>query len=125
MHGLTLVVSRPSNSRLEPEPSPAHALVDFLTEGSSFHPRLPDAEALPFLGDLAAAMEALASRDRARATVRLGLLPEPWELGLERAGLDVLVSLFQGGAVPDVALFEKRVDGDLLAARALDALHKA
>ena len=46
---------------------------------------------------------ALASRAAPRAAVRLALDPEPWELGIERAGRDVLVSLFQGGSVPAVA----------------------
>jgi outer membrane protein assembly factor BamB len=122
MHGLTLVVSRPAPSRPEPAPSPVDALLDFLTEGSTFRPRLGADEALLFVCELAAAFEVLAARDRARHTLRLGALPEPWEMGIERAGRDLLISLFLSGGVPDVALFERRVDAEALAARLGDTL---
>lgn len=123
MHGLTLVVARPAASTSEPDrSSPVHALLDLMTEGASFRPRVPAAEALPLLCDLAAAAETLAARDRARAAVRLPVAPEPWEMSLTRAGRDVLVSVFQSSGVPEVALFERRLDGDTLATRIVLAL---
>ncbi len=135
MHGLTLVVSRPHAGRSESEPNAVgegpsprvliDALLDELTEGASFRPRLREREALAFLCDLGAALAVLAGRDRARATLRLDVVPEPWEMGLERAGGVVLVSDFQGGGVPEVALHERRLDGEALATRALAALADA
>jgi outer membrane protein assembly factor BamB len=123
MHGLTLVVARGPASSPEPDRlSPVHALLDGLTEGATFRPRVGAADALPLLCDLAAAVEGLAGRERARFVVRLPVQPEPWEIGFERAGRDVLVSVFQGSGVPDVALHERRIDGEALAARVLAAL---
>jgi outer membrane protein assembly factor BamB len=125
MQGLTLVVARPAADPAPADPTAVDALLAFLTEGATFHPRLPGAEAIPFLCEIAAASLALASRAAPRAAVRLALSPEPWELGVERAGRDVLVSLFQGGSVPEVALHERRVDGEAFAARLLGALRDA
>ena len=123
MHGLTLVVARSQANKAETDRlSPVHALLDALTEGGSFRPRLTEPEALPLLTELAAAAETLASRDRARVTLRLGVVPEPWEMGIERAGRDVLISVFQSSGVPEVALHERRLDGDAFAARVLVAL---
>jgi outer membrane protein assembly factor BamB len=123
MHGLTLVVARPPASKPELDRlSPVHALLDALTDGASFNPRVSAAEAAPLLGDLAAAAESLAGRDRARFTVRLPVHPEPWEMALERAGRDVLVTVFQSSGVPEVALHERRLPGDAFAARVLSAL---
>ncbi len=125
MQGLTLVAARPlapEAARTATEPSLADALLDYLTEGLSVRARLAEGEALPFLGELAAAAEGLAERDRARATLRLGLGAEPWEMGLERAGRDVLVSLFQSGGIPEVALHERRLDGDAFGSRVVAAL---
>src|SRR5262245_58942436 len=123
MPGLTLVVARPSASLPEPDRlSPVQALLDALTEGASFRPRIDAPEALPLLSDLAAAAESLASQGRARVTVRLPAQPEPWDMGLERAGRDVLISIFQGSGVPEVALHERRLDGDAFAARVLATL---
>lgn len=123
MHGLTLVVARSPASMSEPDHlAPVHALLDALTDGATFRPRVAPADALPLLCDLAAATQALSSRERSRATLRLPSQPEPWELGLERAGRDVLVTLFQSAGIPEVALHERRMDGDAFAARVLAAL---
>jgi len=117
-----LVAARPQPGRTETEPSLADVLLDYLTEGSSFRARLADGEAVPFLCDVAAAAEALADRDRARTTLRLGVAREPWEMGIERVGRDVLVSVFQSGGIPEVALHERRLDGDAFAARTVATL---
>jgi outer membrane protein assembly factor BamB len=123
MHGLTLVRARPLASQPEPERcSSAQPLLDALIEGASLRPRVGELDALPLLCEIGAALEVLAARDRVRANVRLPAQPEPWEMALERAGREVLVTLFQGGTVPEVALHERRLDGDALAARTILAL---
>jgi outer membrane protein assembly factor BamB len=132
MHGLTLVVTprRATFAESAPTPGPevgpaaAAQVLETLAEGATLSLRLADAEALPFLTDLAIALEALAGRSPARATLRLGVVPEPWEMGLERAGRDVLVSVFHGAGTPDVALFERRVPLGALRERAALALEQ-
>src|SRR6478609_9129044 len=99
MPALSLVALPEAPRFAEPDLSPVHALLDFLAEGSSLSPRLREAEALQFVGELGVVAAELADGRRARAVVRLCAEPEPWEIGLERAGREVLISVFQGGAV--------------------------
>ena len=117
MTGLSLVAQAPAELLRTPDLSPVQSLVDFLTEGSSLAPRLREAEAIVFVGELSHAAADLSSAQRARAVVRLCAEPDPWELGLERSGSEVLLSLFQGGGVPDVAVFERRIPFDLFASQ--------
>ncbi|MFS8068026.1 MAG: PQQ-binding-like beta-propeller repeat protein, partial [Byssovorax sp.] len=53
--------------------------------------------------------------------MRLCTRPEPWEIGIERSGRDLLISVFQGGAIPDVAVFERRIEGSALTRRVIEA----
>src|SRR5258705_13993280 len=98
MPGLSLVTGAPAVARAPDADHPVQATFDRLTEGARIRPRLCSEEATSWLCDLAAAAADLASGDRARAVVRVAAHPEPWELALERAGADVLITLFQGGA---------------------------
>src|SRR4051812_2325239 len=111
MTGLTLVALRPVATPREPDLSPVHALLAFLTEGSRLVPRLEEVEARELVYELGNAVLELSSEQRSRVVVRLCTRPEPWEIGMERSGRDLLLSVFQGGAIPDVAVFERRVDG--------------
>lgn len=86
-------------------------------------PAFGPAETTPFpstntLCDLADVVRDLARAERRRATVRVRMQDEPCEIGLERAGDVMLVSVYSGGAIPTVHLFERRVDA-LILARAL------
>ncbi|MGK4004882.1 PQQ-binding-like beta-propeller repeat protein [Sorangium sp. So ce1036] len=132
MPGLSLVAD---NTRCSPEPerTSLHEVLDFVLEGArSAPPPLDEAalplraetEALPLLCDLAEAAAELASGRRARAVVRLCLEPDAWELGLERVGRDLLVTVFRGGDVPEIALHERRFEGAALSARILAALDR-
>src|SRR5262249_4348729 len=98
---LPLLAPLPS-IQAEQDLAPARALIEFLSDGASPRPRL---DAL-LLRDLATALADLASLARGRALVRVVLERTPWELGLERSGKDVLATLFQGGALPEVAVHE-------------------
>ena len=120
MTGLTLVSFRQAAASQEPDLSPVHALLDFLAEGSRLTPRLEEVEARELLCELGNAVAELASGQRSRAVVRLCTRPEPWEIGIERSGRDLLISVFQGGAIPDVAVFERRIDGSALARRVIE-----
>jgi outer membrane protein assembly factor BamB len=122
MTGLSLVALRNDEPSSAPDLSPVHALLDLLTEGSSLTPHLREAEAILLVSELGGVAADLASRQRTRAVVRLCGQPDPWEIGLERSGRDVLISVFQGGAVPDVLVFERRLRGELFVERIQETL---
>jgi hypothetical protein len=100
----------------------ARALLDFLTNGGDLRALFAEGVAELLLIDLSRATVDLAAELRARAVVRVRIDRAAWEIGLARDGRDVLVSLFQGGPCPDVVLFERRVDGNLLTERVLGAI---
>jgi len=110
------------------ELAPIRAALESFLEGTHVTARIGEPELLPLLCGLAYAAADLAAGHRPRAVVRLCALPDPWEVGLERAGRDVLVSVFLGGTTPEVALHERRLDGDAFCARliaAIDAFGRA
>lgn len=143
MTGLTLVAKRQEIS-----PASAHAaespalrsLFDLLFDGfrtaSPFGAQraqpvrdrahastvLPEREALALVVDLSYAIADLCGAKRTRVALRATFSNEPWEIGLERVGSDVLASLVQPSAVPEVALHERRVDGETLCSRLLAAI---
>ncbi len=135
MAGLTLVADNESAPAPRDDArEPAQALLDSLLDGKPAEPRARSGDGVPLpvlarrgeavalLADLAEALADLAQGHRTRATVRLGHGPDAWELGLERAGSAVLVSVFHGGAVPEVLLHEKRIDGNELVSRVVSAM---
>lgn len=77
------------------------------------------------LCELAAAAADLAAGQRVRNVVRVCAGAEPWELGIERAGRDILATLFQSGALPAVALHERRIDGGVFCDRITTLLDRA
>jgi hypothetical protein len=85
------------------------ALVDLLVGGVNLTARIPSADPAPLLRDLALAVAALSALRSRRAEVRCYSADGPWELGLERSGAFALVTLFRGGAHPEVAMFEREV----------------
>jgi len=84
--------------------------VDLVVDGMNLTARVPDAEPIALLRDLARATSDLATLRSWRASVRCYSADGPWELGLEREGNRVLVSLYRGGPFPEVAVFERGVD---------------
>jgi outer membrane protein assembly factor BamB len=127
MTGLSLV-ARPLPPSIERDVSPLRAVLDLLSGGATGARAeggaidLGAADALPVLCDLAYAAADLAARGRSRAVVRVPVGSDLWELGLERSGSDVLVTLFRGAGVPDVAFHERRLDVEVLATALLGAL---
>ncbi|MCC6552661.1 MAG: PQQ-like beta-propeller repeat protein [Polyangiaceae bacterium] len=135
MAGLSLVAD---NTRTSHRPARAllHDVLDFVvdavrergaqtwTDDPSALPLHAEADAVPLLCDLAEAAADLASERRARATVRLCVEPDAWELGLERAGGDLLATAFHGGDVPEIALHERRYGGAAFCERVLAAIDR-
>jgi outer membrane protein assembly factor BamB len=133
---LSLVASRPIDAAPSTDPNAADHLLAFLTDGAPMRPRLDPRDVATFVVDLANAVAGLAGAgfgankppawqgERTRATLVVPSRPEPWELSLLHTGDAVLVTLFQGGAVPEVALHERRVDARVLCARVLEAIDR-
>ena len=135
MHGLSLVAD---NTRTAPRPARAllHDILDFVvdairergsptwTDDPAALPLHAETDAVQLLSDLAEAVADLASERRARVTVRLCVEPDPWELGLERAGADLLATAFHGGDVPEIALHDRRFDARIFCDRLLAALER-
>jgi len=125
MTGLTLVALRPeiSPASASTAESPAlRALFDLVLDRTPGATVLPERDATSLVVDLAYSVADLCASRRRRAALRVSLGGEPWELGLERSGRDVLVSLVQSSTTPEVAIHERRIDGETLGARVLGAL---
>jgi len=91
--------------------SSLRGVVDVLVDGTNVTARIGQDHAIPLLRDLAYAAADLATRRHMRTTVRFYDQRDAWALGLERVGDDVLVTVFQAGAQPKVAVHERRVQG--------------
>lgn len=74
------------------------------------------------LCDLARAVADLASGHRSRVTTRACLGPQPWEIGLQRAGDQLLLSAFQGGSVPEVLIHQRTISLEAASSRLERAL---
>jgi outer membrane protein assembly factor BamB len=85
------------------------APMDLLVDGVNLTARIPSLDPAPLLRDLALAVADLSLLRSRRAEVRCYSADGPWELGVERSGALALVSLFRGGAHPEVAMFEREV----------------
>jgi outer membrane protein assembly factor BamB len=96
--------------------------VDLLVDGMNLTARVPDAPPVPLLRDLACAAADLRALRARRRWVRCGSSEGPWELGLERAGSVLYVSLYRGGPFPEVAIFEREVDLDAFTESLLAAI---
>ncbi len=103
----------------------AAGAVDLVVDGINLTARVGPGQALPFLRDLSLVAADLASARRDRGAVRYYQRDEVWEVGLERDGDDVLVSVFRTGPDPDVAVREHRARGERLIAALLAACEAA
>jgi hypothetical protein len=121
MSAIVVVRHRP-HSAPDPALAPLHGLFDVLVDGINVTARVGEGQALIVLGELGLAVAALASGRRERITLPLYSDDEVWELGLEAAGDDVLITVFRSGAAPEVAVHERRVGLAELRAGVLAAL---
>ncbi|HEU4412708.1 MAG TPA: PQQ-binding-like beta-propeller repeat protein [Polyangiaceae bacterium] len=103
----------------------AQGPVDLVVDGINLTARVGPGQASAFLRDLSLAAADLASGRRERAAVRHYQRDEAWEVSLERDGADVLVSVFRGGAEPEIAVHEHRARGERLVAALLAACEPA
>lgn len=126
MTAFQIVVERRTKHSLFPFPSlRGHkAIVDLLVSGTNLTARLGDAEVVPLLRDLALAIADLSAGRRTRASISCLGGDEPWQLGVERAGKDALLSLFRAGNAPEVAVHERRIAGHDLREGTLLAIEK-
>jgi outer membrane protein assembly factor BamB len=109
MTALRLVMGKGAPAAPASTPS-SRGTVDLLVDGTNLTARLPEVDRANFLEDLSRLTDDLCERRNHRVAARCHAEEGPWELGLERDGRDVLVTLFRGGPRPEVVLFERRVD---------------
>lgn len=114
------VVARPRPKSPLPEPNQsAFSLrirdIDFASRVAP--ERLPD-----FLVDLGYALISTVKQPRGASSISLQADDEPWELGLQRSGSDVLLSEFVGGPTPRVERFEASATVDEVRAAIVTAL---
>ncbi len=128
MTGLSLVAQRPEISPVSTQPVESLAmrsLFDLLLMERVPLADLPERDISAFVADLAYAIADLSAARRPRIALRLVQGADPWELGFERSGNDLLVSLVRTAATPEVVFHERRVDAEQLCNRlvlALDSL---
>jgi hypothetical protein len=125
MTGLSLVAQRPEISPVSTtsvENLAVRALFNLLLMERVPLAELPERDISAFVADLAYAIADLSAARRQRIALRLIQGADPWEIGFERAGTDLLVSLVRTSANPEVAFHERRVNVDLLCARLMGAL---
>ena len=100
----------------------AHGLLDVIVDGVNLTARIGPGQALALLAELGHAVASLNSGRRDRATLQAYADDEPWELGLEPDGADVLVTVYRSGSRPQVAIFERRVTLTALHEGVLEAM---
>jgi outer membrane protein assembly factor BamB len=104
------VVVRPLPERVpSPTLAPLYGLFDVLVDGVNITARITDGFSLSLLADLAHAVARLAGGKVGRTVVQLYAEDDVWELGLERDGDQVLVTVFRSGPAPEVAVHERSV----------------
>lgn len=118
------LVAQPIAAHDSRRPDPVRLALDLIEGTIDPAAHLAPLDASVLLSDFAEALADLAARRRPRAVVRLCADPGPWELGLERAGEDLLATVFHGGAIPEVALYERRAAREPLADRLLAAIDR-
>jgi outer membrane protein assembly factor BamB len=99
--------------------------IDLLVEGTNLTARVAEVELCPLLCDLGAALSQLALVKSTRRSIRCFGADGSWEIGLERVGEHVLVSLFRSGPEPEVAVFEREVALGSLIEATLGAMARA
>lgn len=120
------VVVRPRPERApSPAPTPLYGLFDVIVDGINITARITEGFTLSLLSDLSHAVATLAAGRRDRAVVQLYADEDVWELGLERDGDDVLVTVFRSGAAAEVAAHERRVTLAALRTGLVSALSEA
>jgi outer membrane protein assembly factor BamB len=82
-------------------------VLDVFLDGANVTARVADAQACCVLRDLAHAVTELAQQGRGKRAVRF--YDDPWELVLEREGASAWLSVFRGGRVPSVAVYDRLV----------------
>lgn len=121
MRAFQIVIDRKQRSAARSF-STLQGVVDVLVDGTNVTARIGQDHALPLLRDLAFATVELASARCSRTTVRFYDQRDAWALGLEAIGEQAMLTVFQAGATPQVAVFERPVRGDALIKGVLAAL---
>lgn len=125
MNGFHVLLDRRTPAASPTRTSSLYGVLDLLVDGSNVTARIGEGQVFPFLRDLALATVEVASGKRPRTSVRFYQRDDAWELGVARSDDDLLLTVFRGGAEPEVAVFERRVAGTDLVAGVLAAIDEA
>ncbi|MDX2052000.1 MAG: PQQ-binding-like beta-propeller repeat protein [Polyangiaceae bacterium] len=109
MTALHVVAPQPSPSDRVKSPGPLGSLLDWFFEGNSQAMEQTDKDAFGVLAEVSQAVMALGTGSALRRSIRLYASDQPWELGLEVDGEDLLLSSYTTGRSPEVGMFERRV----------------
>jgi outer membrane protein assembly factor BamB len=101
---------------------PAHELLDVFIDGANVTARVRETHGAFVLRDLALALIELAGTRRAKRSVRF--YDEPWEMCVERFGRTACLSVYRTGADPQVAVYDRAVPFDDVAAAVRDAIER-
>ncbi len=119
------VVVRPRPISASAPSTPIESLLDLVVDGVNITARSGKGSALTLLVELSHLVASLGRGRRQRATLELESDEMPWRLGVEADGEDILLTVFRGGACPEVAIFERRVKTVALRSALLEALTEA
>ncbi len=89
--------------------APLEGLLDWFFEGKREQVKMQEKDAFGVLAEICQAVTALGMGSALRHTVRLYASEQPWELGLEVDGEELLLSSYTAGRCPEVAVHERRV----------------
>lgn len=111
----TAPVAPPSGKRAR-----ANEVLDLFIHGANVTARVAERHASCVLRDLAAALSELAPRPRGKRIVRF--YDDAWELCVERLGASATLSVYRGGAEPEVLVYDRPVVFAEMCASVLDAI---
>lgn len=92
--------------------SSVYGLFDVVVDGVNITARIGQVEAMTLLCDFAQSFSRLMLSDRPRQSLQLHADLETWELGLERDGQDVLLTVYRERPISTVAVWERRVSSE-------------
>jgi outer membrane protein assembly factor BamB len=105
--------------------SSVYGLFDVVVDGVNITARIGQVEAMTLLCDFAQSFSRLMVGERPRQSLQLHADLETWELGLERDGQEVLLTVYRERPVSTVAVWERRVSAEDLRRALLAAVDEA
>lgn len=116
------VVARPRPHSSDPRNNSPR--LELSVGGIDLAANVPSSRVADFLADFGYALVSVVKQPRGAASIGLQSDEEPWELGFQRSGSDMLLSSFVGGPTPRLEMFELAVPFETLRATWSDAVER-